>query len=173
MEILKLYDINHNYVESKDRAYIHSHLDKLYHDCVHIIVISNQNKILLQKRSPFKNQHPNLWDLSVTGHVTACDSLKVACKREMLEEIGIDAIIDDFEELLVIRDDKNMEFLHLFLLSKRLDEKTNFIFEDKEVSEVKFFDLKDFNKMFYSQEFSPYFEEYKKEVSKFVNEILK
>ena len=172
MELLKLYDENHNYIETKDRTYAHSDDCKLFHDCIHIIILSKSNKILLQKRSRFKKQHPNLWDLSVTGHVTSDDELLTACQRETFEEIGLKTKISDFERLVVIKDYGDKEFLNIYLLKERVDENYKFTFEDEEVSEIKFFDLEQFKQMFFSQEFSPYYKEYKEILLDYVEKVM-
>lgn len=172
MELLKLYDQDHNYIETKDRIFAHSSLCELYHDCVHIIIVSKNNKILLQKRSPYKKQHPNLWDLSVTGHVSCDDELLTACKRETFEEIGLNTKIEDFERLEVIKDDEDKEFLNIYLLKERVDENFEFMFKDNEVSEIRFFDLEKFKEMFFSEKFSPYYDEYKQIVSRCIEKII-
>ena len=114
MENLKLYNKNHEYIKTDTREFAHSKECKLYHDCVHIILINDENEVLLQKRSAKKFQHPNLWDLSVTGHVSSNDDLLTACVRETAEEIGIDLNVDDFENAGEIRDDIGKEFINFY-----------------------------------------------------------
>jgi len=49
----------------------------------------------LQKRSPFKDSHPNMWDISSAGHLTADDNSLSVAIREIKEELGVD-ILKDF-----------------------------------------------------------------------------
>lgn len=51
---------------------------------------TNDNvRVLLQRRSPYKDTHPNLLDVSCAGHVNAGDDVLETTMREMEEELGI------------------------------------------------------------------------------------
>jgi hypothetical protein len=43
----------------------------------------------LQKRSPWKDRHPLLWDSSAAGHVEANEDYDEAAARELMEELGV------------------------------------------------------------------------------------
>jgi len=45
-------------------------------------------RVLLQRRSPYKDTHPNLLDVSCAGHVNAGDDVLDTTIREMEEELG-------------------------------------------------------------------------------------
>ena len=45
--------------------------------------------MLLQKRNPEKDTFPNLWDVSVAGHIEFGESPKEAALREVYEEVGL------------------------------------------------------------------------------------
>mmetsp|Transcript_4645 Transcript_4645/g.6788 ORF Transcript_4645/g.6788 Transcript_4645/m.6788 type:complete len:275 (+) Transcript_4645:45-869(+) len=45
-------------------------------------------RVLLQRRSPYKDTHPNLLDVSCAGHVNAGDDVLETTMREMEEELG-------------------------------------------------------------------------------------
>ena len=105
-----------------------------------------------------------MWDLSVTGHVTENDSLYKACERECFEEIGLIAKENDFEKLGTIIDENGKEFINLFLYKSRVSEDYPFVFEDSEVSEIKFLDMDLLEKFVYSKGYSPYFKEYKETI---------
>ena len=41
----------------------------LWHRSSHIWIINDNNELLVQKRNPYKQTFPNLWAISVAGHV--------------------------------------------------------------------------------------------------------
>jgi len=45
------------------------------HRAVHILIFNHFGEILLQKRSPWKDRHPLLWDSSAAGHVEATKTM--------------------------------------------------------------------------------------------------
>ena len=45
----------------------------------------------MQKRSPWKDRHPLLWDSSAAGHVEANEDYDEAAARELMEELGVSA----------------------------------------------------------------------------------
>lgn len=67
------------------------------------VIVNNDNKILLLKRSDYPDQWmPEKWSL-VGGGVEDGEKPDEACAREIKEEIGIDINIDDFVEKVVIQ----------------------------------------------------------------------
>jgi len=65
-----------------------AHKKGYFHNTVHIWIYTSDKKILLQKRAPTKKVFPNLWDISVAGHIGAGEEIKDAALREIEEEIG-------------------------------------------------------------------------------------
>lgn len=59
-----------------------------YHRTVHVWIINDNNEILVQKRHPKKETFPNLWAISVAGHVRSGENSVEALKRELKEELG-------------------------------------------------------------------------------------
>lgn len=75
------------------------------------VIINNDNKILLLKRSSFEKQWmPNKWGL-VGGGIEKDESPKEACKREIKEETGLD--INNFTDALKIQRKKD-SIEHIF-----------------------------------------------------------
>jgi isopentenyldiphosphate isomerase len=66
-----------------------AHKKGLYHASVHIWIINENNQILIQKRAADKDTFPNLWDISVAGHISAGELPINAAIREVEEEVGI------------------------------------------------------------------------------------
>lgn len=56
-------------------------------------------RILLHKRAPHKQSHPNVWDWLPSGHVDLGESYEQAIMREAEEELGIPASMFTCTEL--------------------------------------------------------------------------
>jgi isopentenyldiphosphate isomerase len=88
------------------------------HRAVHLLVFGPDGRVLLQRRSPTKDRHPNVWDSSASGHVDSGEDYLVAAKRELHEELGIEAP-NDPEELfrLPASNLTDQEFIRIYRLS--------------------------------------------------------
>jgi isopentenyl-diphosphate delta-isomerase type 1 len=64
---------------------------KLIHRSVCIFVVNDKNEVFLQKRSMFKDLYPGYFTGSATGHVNYSEDYDEAARRELKEELGIDA----------------------------------------------------------------------------------
>jgi isopentenyl-diphosphate delta-isomerase type 1 len=64
---------------------------ELIHRSVYIFVLNDQNEIFLQKRSMSKDLYPGYCTGSATGHVDYGEDYDTAAKRELKEELGIEA----------------------------------------------------------------------------------
>lgn len=72
------------------------HVNNLVHRAVHLWIFNGRGELFLQKRSPWKINHPDLWCSSAAGHVDAGESYEEAGHREMREEIGADCRLVKF-----------------------------------------------------------------------------
>mmetsp|Transcript_29507 Transcript_29507/g.62627 ORF Transcript_29507/g.62627 Transcript_29507/m.62627 type:complete len:313 (+) Transcript_29507:206-1144(+) len=75
----------------KERGNVH--VDGDWHRSVQVWIVqrdtqSNRISVLLQRRSPYKDTHPNLLDVSCAGHVNAGDDVLDTAMRELEEELG-------------------------------------------------------------------------------------
>jgi len=70
-----------------DRSIIHA--QGLWHRTVHVWMRNALGELLLQKRASTKDTHPNLWDISSAGHLSAGDSSIQGAVREAMEELGL------------------------------------------------------------------------------------
>lgn len=87
--------------------------------------------------------------LSGAGHIRTGESVIDGAIRELREELGVEAKEKDLKYIATIKstkNPKNMEFQYVYLLkcNKKTDE---YIFEDKEVSEVKYVYYEELEKM--------------------------
>ncbi|CAN5435985.1 hypothetical protein BH18VER2_BH18VER2_05500 [soil metagenome] len=65
------------------------HGNNLRHRAVHIFLFNPAGELLLQKRSRWKDRHPNVWDSSAAGHVGAGEEYDETARRELREELGV------------------------------------------------------------------------------------
>lgn len=67
------------------------HGNNLRHRAVHLFIFNRQGELFLQKRSPWKDRHPLLWDSSAAGHVEEDEDYDETAVRELEEELGVRA----------------------------------------------------------------------------------
>lgn len=77
------------------------------HASVHIWFYTNYNELLFQKRSPTKIAFPNVWDVSVAGHIGANETPKLSALREVEEEIGLKIKLEDLTEIGTYHEKQN------------------------------------------------------------------
>lgn len=116
-----------------------------WHRAIHIWIISEDKKnILLQKRCPDKNLFPNMWDISVGGHVSSGEDTLVAAKRELSEELGLNPDDYKFEYVDVIKEkfvDGNIvsnEFVTIYKIINNVNI-SSIKLQKEEVSEARWF----------------------------------
>ena len=66
-----------------------AHKNGWLHPTVHIWLYTDEGKILVQKRAKNKSSFPDLWDVSVAGHIMASEEAIISAVREIKEEIGL------------------------------------------------------------------------------------
>ncbi len=147
-EYIDVFDENNNPIgEIKEKQQAHE--DGNFHRTAHVWIINDNNELLLQKRSASKKSHPNCWDISGAGHIRAGETVTKGAIRELKEELGVEVTGKDLNYVATIKstkDPKNMEFGYVYLLrcNKKVED---YIFEDKEVSEVKYIYYEELEKM--------------------------
>ena len=139
MEYIDIYDENNNPLEkSKEKTQAHEEMD--FHRTAHIWIINENKELLLQKRSANKKSHPNCWDISGAGHIRTGEDVLDGAIRELKEELGVIAKKNDLHFIATIKstkNPKNKEFQYVYLL-KCNNKIEDYVFEDNEVSEVKY-----------------------------------
>ncbi len=88
-EILAVVDEHDRVIDHKPRDIIHRQM--LRHRAVHILLFNAQNQLFLQKRSIKKDLNGGLWDSSAAGHVDPDEDYHTAARRELEEELGVQA----------------------------------------------------------------------------------
>jgi isopentenyldiphosphate isomerase len=70
--------------------------ENLLHRSVFVVVRSTRGEILVHRRAEWKDVWPGYWDLAVGGVVSVGEPWPAAARRELAEELGIEALdLDD------------------------------------------------------------------------------
>lgn len=130
------------------------HRDGDWHRSAHVWIMNSKGEVLIQKRSPNKDSHPNMWDISCAGHVTAGDDAITTATKELKEELGLEIPSEKIEHLLTVKSKSvtnggtfiNNEIQEVFLIKMDIDVKKLQI-QKEELSDVKFAKLEDLDNM--------------------------
>ena len=166
-ELIDRLDENGNHVGTIMKSVAHS--IGAWHRSVHIYLVNDENELIIQQRSPDKDLFPNLWDISVGGHVSAGEETVISAQRELSEELGINAKTGEFQYLFTFKeifkqgDFISKEFVDVYLIEKNI-KKENIHLQDEEVSNYKFISVKEFLTMIDNNDKTliPHTEEYEK-----------
>ncbi len=104
-------DENDRVTGAAPRAQVHG--DNLRHRAVHILLFRANGDLFLQKRSPWKDRHPGVWDSSAAGHVDAGEEYDEAAARELQEELGIETPLES-AGALPASEKTGMEFIRIY-----------------------------------------------------------
>ncbi len=88
-ELFDVVDDSDGVIGPQPRAFVH--VNNLRHRAIHILLFNSGGELYLQKRSPWKDLNPALWDSSAAGHVDAGETYYQAAQRELQEELGVTA----------------------------------------------------------------------------------
>ena len=168
MELLDVLDEDGNptgEVETREEIYNKG----LWHRSSHIWILNDKNEILVQKRNPFKQTFPNLWAISVAGHVDSGETSLDTAIREVKEELNLDAKPEEFEYLFTVKriqpykDSFLRVFDDVYLLRRNIDvEQTKLQVE--ELTDIKYVYYEYLESIFKGgdKDYVPYTEEHKK-----------
>lgn len=67
---------------------------------VHVCIFNSQGRLLIQQRQRFKDGWPGLWDVSVGGGVTAGEDSRMGARRELAEELGLEADLSELAPVI-------------------------------------------------------------------------
>jgi len=93
IELIDIIDQNENILHQAPKE--EAHKMGWAHWSIHLWIVNKNNEILIQKRSKNKDTYPNLWDVSVAGHVSSGESFINTALRECQEEIGLKLKVSD------------------------------------------------------------------------------
>ncbi len=120
------------------------HKNGLWHRAVYAFIINDNGNILLQKRSSNKKLWPNMWDVTVGGHVLAGEFGRQALIRETKEELGININDNDIKYLLGSTSINkqgniiNKHYNECYIITKNINISDIHI-QKEELSEIRYF----------------------------------
>jgi isopentenyldiphosphate isomerase len=153
----------------KPKAAIHRDGD--WHVAVHVWIVTPDGRLLLQRRAAVKENHPDRWDVSFAGHVSAGESLTESAVREGFEELGVVIRPEELELLTtlpqqeVLRDGTYLdnELATIFVLRRDVDVAA-LRFQAEEVSDARLVTADELKRMVREgdPELVPHGEEYRR-----------
>lgn len=161
-ELIDIYDSKNRPLNEK-KMKSEAHRKGLWHRVAHVWIYNSNKEIMLQLRAKDKEVYPNMWDISVAGHISAGEKEIVSAMREIEEEIGL-KIKESELQLLNIRNVQfttnttiNNEIIYLYLLKYDGNIKQLKI-QEEELQEIKFFKLNELEKQLKEtpEKFTPY-----------------
>lgn len=168
MEFIDVLDERRNKVGIvRNRELVYKNGD--WHKTVHIWLINSKNELLIQKRAKDKQTFPNLWAISIAGHVISGETSIEAALREIKEEIGIDVNPNDLKLIFTIKriQDYKNGFLHVhddvYLFKYDLD-LYNTKIQKEELTDIRFINYKELEERLINKDpsFVPFTEEHEK-----------
>jgi isopentenyl-diphosphate delta-isomerase type 1 len=111
-ELFDVVDAGDCVVCSRPRSVVHQ--QKLLHRAVHVFVFGADNKLLIHRRSPSKEEFPSVWTSSCSGHVSSGESYDETAPRELEEELGISDVALKMLHKFPACEDTSWEFTVLY-----------------------------------------------------------
>ena len=143
-----------------------AHKSGVWHGSVHIWIISEDKKrILLQKRCADKDLFPNMWDISVGGHISAGEDSLISAKRELSEELGLNPeefdflYVDRIKEKFEYEDILSNEFVTIYKIISDVNI-DNINLQKEEVSEARWFTKEELSNLRDELKVIPHIEEF-------------
>lgn len=135
-----------------------AHKNGILHASVHVWFYTTEQKLLIQKRKETKDVYPNLWDVSVAGHIGSGETPISAAIREVKEEIGLNVTQEELSYLCIWEDkhhhdhgimDHEIHYLYIAELKTKLSQLS---IQKEEVAAIQLMDLKEFETSFTNKE---------------------
>lgn len=68
---------------------------RLPHRCTYVLVFDSAGRLFIHLRTAAKDVFPSHWDVAVGGALAASETFAEGARREVREELGIDAPLED------------------------------------------------------------------------------
>lgn len=159
-EMFDTYTREGTYLGVRSKKECHTPGAPFYHKPAWVWIINSKNELLVQKRAACKKVQPNKWDMPSAGHVDAGETPLEGAIRETEEELGLKTEASEYRFLGEYIEDSCREIGQVFLLHcDRAAEE--FVLQEDEVAEVKWLSFGEFKALLYSDDFTPFGNEYK------------
>lgn len=89
-ELVDVVDDDDRVVATVTRATMRAH--RLQHRAVSIAVFSTDGRLLVHRRADTKDVWPGMWDIAAGGVLASGEEWEHAARRELAEELGIEAV---------------------------------------------------------------------------------
>ncbi|VVB75104.1 Isopentenyl-diphosphate Delta-isomerase [uncultured archaeon] len=134
MELLDLVDGNDNVIGQEEKDVVKA--KNLRRRISHIFVMNKKGQMLLQLRGKDCSYLPGYWCVSAGGHVSAGESYEEAAKKELWEELGVEAPLKLLGKNLFVTPK-----FEIFISAFTAQYAGPFKLEEGKVAEVKWFTL--------------------------------
>ena len=139
--------LNDNLTVIKTCLKSEAHKNGWLHPTVHIWFYTDEGEILIQKRAKDKSSFPDLWDVSVAGHIGAGEEVINAAIRQVEEEIALSVDANDLNKIGVFKENfehgteyKDNEIHHIYLC-KLVEGISSLKIQKEELSEIRLISL--------------------------------
>ena len=124
-----------------------------YRCVVHIVIISSENKMLIQHRNALKKGWADHWDVSVGGHVISGETSSQGAQRELMEELGITKDFSDLRPSFTVSFETGFDDFYILKMDIAPEQ---LILQEEEVTDVKWASEDEILRMIDSGDFIPY-----------------
>jgi isopentenyl-diphosphate Delta-isomerase len=124
-----------------------AHAKSLWHGGAHIWIYNSKGEVLMQLRSPKKLITPNIWDVSIAGHIQAGKTPKETVVEEAKEELGLSVSPDQLTFIgntTVDMDEGGWQhrvFLWVYALQQDNLDLSKLVLEEAETADIKWIPL--------------------------------
>lgn len=124
-----------------------------YRMVVHVAIFSTDGRMLIQQRQAFKSSWANLWDVTIGGCAVAGETSRAAAMRELEEELGLVADLQDVRPRMTIHFDDGFDDIFTLIWDVDLASVT---LQESEVQAVQWATEEDIHRMIAEGTFIPY-----------------